>query len=223
MRSWGSRRDTLVVDEPLYAHYLSKTRREHPGMDEIIANGEVKWKAVVRQLNAPLPPGKQILYQKQMAHHLLEDMSVDWVDKMKNAFLIRDPRQMLRSLDLKLEGVTLADTGLPQQVRLFRRLNRGGGPTPPVIDSRDVLTAPKAILSALCGVLGVSFGEEMLSWSPGPRSTDGIWSTHWYAQVEKSEGFRPYTEKQGSVPEHLSGLLAQCMPLYNELYAHRLQ
>ena len=27
MRSWGNRADTVVVDEPLYAHYLRDDRR----------------------------------------------------------------------------------------------------------------------------------------------------------------------------------------------------
>lgn len=31
MRSWGNRQDTLVCDEPLYAHYLLKTHTPHPG------------------------------------------------------------------------------------------------------------------------------------------------------------------------------------------------
>ena len=37
MRSWGNRSDTLVVDEPFYAHYLQVTGLDHPGRDEIIA------------------------------------------------------------------------------------------------------------------------------------------------------------------------------------------
>ena len=36
MRSWESRSDTFVIDEPFYAHYLSVTNVDHPGRDEII-------------------------------------------------------------------------------------------------------------------------------------------------------------------------------------------
>ena len=36
MRSWGNRPDTLVCDEPLYAHYLRQTRVPHPGADEVL-------------------------------------------------------------------------------------------------------------------------------------------------------------------------------------------
>ena len=31
MRSWGSRADTFVVDEPYYAYYLSQNDLDHPG------------------------------------------------------------------------------------------------------------------------------------------------------------------------------------------------
>ena len=37
MRAWGNRDDTVVVDEPLYAHYLNVTRKPHPGAEEVIA------------------------------------------------------------------------------------------------------------------------------------------------------------------------------------------
>src|SRR5213075_368953 len=40
MRSWGNRPDTFVCDEPFYALYLWVTGRDHPGADEVIANGE---------------------------------------------------------------------------------------------------------------------------------------------------------------------------------------
>ena len=33
MRSWGNREDTLVVDEPFYAHYLDYTGLDHPGRE----------------------------------------------------------------------------------------------------------------------------------------------------------------------------------------------
>ena len=48
MRSWGNRPDTVVVDEPFYAHYLDVTRADHPGADEVIKAGERDWQKVVR-------------------------------------------------------------------------------------------------------------------------------------------------------------------------------
>src|SRR5438132_1151205 len=73
MRSWGNRPDTAVCDEPLYAHYLRQTGIDHPGAAEVIAFHEPDWRKAVAALVGPVPGGKSIYYQKQMAHHLLPE------------------------------------------------------------------------------------------------------------------------------------------------------
>ncbi len=50
MRAWEARGDTVVTDEPLYAHYLLKTGAPHPGRDEIVAHCETDWRKVVAEL-----------------------------------------------------------------------------------------------------------------------------------------------------------------------------
>ncbi len=44
MRAWENRPDTVVVDEPLYAHYLAATGIDHPGAAEVIEAGETDWR-----------------------------------------------------------------------------------------------------------------------------------------------------------------------------------
>lgn len=223
MRSWGSRSDTVVADEPLYAHYLDATGRAHPGRDEVIAQNETDWRAVVDRITGSLPDGVSIFYQKHMAHHLLPEMETDWVLKLRNAFLIREPREMLTSLVEFLPEPTLSDTGLPQQWALFQRLRDERGSAPPVIVARDVLTDPRPMLNTLCEALGVPFRSSMLSWDSGPRETDGVWAKHWYDSVYDSTGFRPYEPKDEPVPERLRDLHEECQALYDNLYAHRLR
>ena len=110
MRSWGNRDDTLVVDEPFYAHYLRVTGLDHPGREEVIASQENDWRRVADSLVAPLPAHVRVHFQKQMAHHLLPQMGRDWLDAMTHAFLIREPHAMLVSLDEKLQGFDLLAT-----------------------------------------------------------------------------------------------------------------
>src|SRR4029453_13941467 len=62
MRAWGNRDDTVVIDEPLYAHYLSVTRKPHPGADEVLAGGETNWRKAVAALTGPVPGEKRIYY-----------------------------------------------------------------------------------------------------------------------------------------------------------------
>jgi Sulfotransferase domain len=224
MRSWGNREDTLVVDEPFYAHYLEHTGLDHPGREEIIAKHERDWRRVVDALSARLPEGVRILYQKQMAHHLLPHMGREWLATMTHGFLIRDPRPMLASLGEKLGEFDLLATGLPQQVEIFDHVVRTRGYVPPVVDAADLLAAPEPMLRALCAALGVPFSERMLSWPAGPRATDGVWARHWYDRVIASTGFESPTE---TGPRKLEGRLAEmealCRPMYDKLREHRLR
>jgi hypothetical protein len=224
MRAWENREDTLVVDEPFYAHYLDHTGLDHPGREEVIAAHERDWRRVVDALLAPVPEGISILYQKQMAHHLLPHMGREWLGAMTHAFLIRDPRPMLASLGEKLGEFDLLATGLPQQVEIFDFVVRSTGELPPVLDSADLLAAPEPMLRALCAALGIEFSERMLSWPAGRRATDGGWAKYWYERVERSTGF---AAAEAVAAPRLSGRLAEleahCRPLYEMLHAHRLR
>jgi len=223
MRSWGNRDDTAVVDEPFYAHYLLATHKPHPGIDEVIAAGETDWRKVVEQLIGPVPGGKEIYFQKHMTHHLLPDIEREWLGGLTNCFLIRHPREVLASYVKIVELPTPADTGFPQQSEIFAWLSHRTGRIPPVLDAADVLQNPRRMLGLLCNALGIDFQESMLSWQPGPRPTDGVWAKYWYAEVEKSTGFRPYQPKEIELPPRLEALHAECLEHYERLYDHRLR
>jgi hypothetical protein len=222
MRSWGNRPDTFVCDEPLYAHYLASTGIDHPGAAEIIAHHERDWQKVVTWLTGPIPDGRAVFYQKQMAHHLLPEIGRDWLEPLCHCFLIREPLEMLTSLVKHLPEPTLADTGLPQQVEIFEWARDRTGVVPPVIDAEDVLNAPEHLLRLLCESVGVEFEPCMLSWPEGPRPTDGIWAKHWYAAVERTTRFNPYVPKGEPLPERLHGLHERCVGYYRTLHRHRL-
>ncbi len=192
LRAWGQRADTAVVDEPLYAHYLAATGAEHPGREELLERHEADAEVVVRELLGPIPDGRAIFYQKHMAHHLLDGMDRSWLARMTNVFLIRAPEEMLTSLLRVLPGAGIAETGLPQQVDLFRDERARTGRCPIVLDARDVLERPEPMLAALCDALGIAFDPAMLSWLAGPRPTDGVWARHRNDSVPRSTGFAPY-------------------------------
>ena len=116
----------------------------------------------------------------------------------------------------------LRDTGLPQQVEIFRLVRERLGTTPPVLDAEDVLRDPRGSLVRLCAAFGVEFSERMLTWPAGPRETDGVWGKYWYDAVERSTGFEPFQPRSHSVPKELEALLAECLPSYEELSQYRL-
>jgi hypothetical protein len=223
LRSFGSRPDTAVSDEPLYAHYLKVTGVDHPGRDEVIAAHDSDWRQVARALTGPVPGGRAIWYQKHMAHHLLPMIGRGWLDELTHAFLIREPDEMVASLLKTFPGAGLADTGLEQQCEIFDRIAERLGRAPPVVLASDVLKDPRAQLEALCAALGITFLPEMLAWPAGKRNTDGVWARHWYAAVEASTGFEPYRRRHVELDDAQARLVDECRPYYEKLYALRLQ
>ena len=222
MRSFGNRPDTFVTDEPLYAHYLDATGREHPGRSETLAAGETDATKVIAWLTGPVPGGKRVWYQKHMTQHLLPHLDRGWMRTLTNCFLIRDPREMLTSFVKHVPDMTLADTGYAQQVEIFDLVRQWTGKTPPVLDAKDVLDHPREMLGMLCEAIGVEFTDRMLSWAPGSRQTDGAWAKYWYKEVETTTSFRPYKAKNERLDPQFAGLLDECVTLYERLYAHRL-
>ena len=223
LRSFGSRPDTAVSDEPLYAHYLKVTGLPHPGRDEVLAAHESDWRKVATALTGPVPGGRAIWYQKHMAHHLLPMIERGWLDRLTHAFLIREPDEMVASLLKTFPGAGLADTGLAQQCEIFDRVTERLGRAPPVVLASDVLKDPRGQLEALCDRLDIPFLPAMLTWPPGKRETDGAWARHWYAAVEASTRFEPYRRRPVELTPAQSRLVDECRPYYEKLYALRLR
>lgn len=223
MRSWENRPDTVVVDEPFYASYLERTGLTHPDRDRILASQPQDWRKVVASLLGAPPGTAQIFYQKHMAHHVFNDMHGPWLDALSHVFLIREPGSMIVSLDKVTPDPRIEDTGLPQQLAIFERTRERLGFAPPVLCAHDVLKAPAAMLARLCALLGIAFSPCMLNWPAGSRPSDGIWAPHWYTRVWQSTGFEAPPGHRVQVPSRLQSLLNSCQPIYEKLYACRIQ
>ena len=220
MRSWENRPDTIVSDEPLYAHYLKMTGLDHPGRDEVLTQHESNWEKVVDDLTGPCT--YPIYYQKHMTHHLLANIKRDWLLKVTNIFLIRHPREMMTSLIKTIPNPTIEETGLPQQLELFNFVQKATGKLPIVIQSKDILQQPEQMLRALCTKLAIPFHEQMLSWPSGKRDSDGAWAPHWYSSVESSTSFAPWKPKDEELPPAFENMCLKCIDIYEELAVHKM-
>jgi len=207
----------------LYAFYLERTGIDHPGAGEVIAAGDTDWRRVVAALSGAVPDAKPIFFQKHMTHHLLDEVDRSWLAQVRNCFLIRNPREVIASYARTRPEVSLNDVGVLQQAEIFQHAHRVSVAAPVILDSRDVLEAPRAMLTALCAVLDVPFSERMLSWPAGARSSDGVWARYWYDAVNASTGFSPYVSKAHTLPRRLEALAEQCEPHYRNLYEQRLR
>lgn len=220
MRSFENRPDTAVVDEPFYAAYLAGTGLDHPMRAEVLAAQPTDWRAVVAGLDRL---DAAVIYEKQMSHHMLPGFGLDWAAGRVNAFLIREPAEVLASYTVKRAEVTLADIGVERQRELFEREADRLGHAPPVVLGADVLADPEGMLRALCVALGIAFAPEMLRWPAGPRASDGVWAPAWYDAVERSTGFEaPKRTEPRPLSADLQRIADETRPHYEALARYRL-
>ena len=218
MRSFENRADCTVVDEPFYAAYLAETGLDHPMRDAVLASQPTDWRTVAEELTAA---GGGVVYEKHMAHHMLPGFGLDWVRDCRNAFLVRDPAEVLASYVAKRGEVTLDDIGIVRQREIFEREADRLGRAPPVVRGADVTADPRGMLSKLCDALGIAFDAAMLSWPAGTRDSDGVWAPAWYDSVWRSTGFEtPRREAYPPLPDDLKRIADAARPHYEALAAH---
>ncbi|MFK7928768.1 MAG: HAD family hydrolase [Myxococcota bacterium] len=215
MRSWESRGDTSVLDEPLYAAYLARTGLEHPGRDEILRSQPTETSQAIAALTAPCDTPVQ--YQKHMAHHVPDDADLGWMHPLQHVFLIRDPAAVLASYVRRRAQVAPEDLGFLQQWRLLTYVRDHLRQPVIVLDSADLLQDPRGELTRLCGSLKLPFDEAMLRWSPGPRPSDGVWAPHWYDAVWASTGFAAPKTETPKIDRSYQPVLDALLPVWDAL------
>ena len=117
MYAFAQREDMHVVDEPLYAHYLSVSDKQHPGRKEILFAQNPNGGQVLREMESK-DYGKTHVFFKGMAKHLIE---LDW--NMLLAFThiiyLRNPRQLIASFAKVIEQPSIQDIGIDIQFNLL--------------------------------------------------------------------------------------------------------
>lgn len=215
MYSFAQRSDTTVYDEPLYAFYLKNTDAHefHPGAKEILATQENDGDKVIQSMicNTESP----VQFYKQMTHHLLH-LNKDFLKKVNNVLLTRDPKEMLPSYHAVIENPEIKDVGYQLHGELVDYFEKHNIPFT-VIDSKRVLLNPSEQLKKLCQALGINFQESMLSWEKGARKEDGVWAKYWYKNIHNSTEFKKYQAKTEAFPNSLKPLLEECIPHYERL------
>ena len=223
MRSFGSRADTFVTDEPFYGAYLQQRRDPQPMANEVIASMDCDWQNVARTMTGPCPTGAPIWYQKHMAHHMVGPIDHEDLPGLRHAFLIRDPARVVASYAAKRVAVRPEHLGVERQVEYFEREADRLGHAPPVVDSADILRDPPTMLEKLCIALGIDWDPRMLRWEPGVRETDGIWASHWYDAVAASTGFGTPDGDPAELDDDGLRVADVCRPYYEKLSEYRLR
>lgn len=216
MRSWSSRKDTFVTDEPFYAHYLKKTQKNHPMKEQIINHYSSNYKEVVNYLTHKVPNQKSIWYQKHMAHHLIDLSEINWIKKCQNCILLRHPKEVISSYIVKNNLQRVEELGYPQQYEIAKFLKKSDKRFR-VIDSEDLLKNPSKVLSDWCESINIDFDKSMLQWEKGHYQNDGIWWKHWYDNVTNTTGFQKYYKKDINIENQYDSIYNESMEYYNYL------
>jgi hypothetical protein len=221
MRSFSSRADTAVVDEPFYGAFLKATGETHPGADDVIADMDCDWQSVTRAMCGSVPDGRSVWYQKHMPHHMVGPVDImDFPDHV-HVFLIRDPALVVASYEAKNDLREAKFLGFEQQVDYHKRISDRLGRAAPVIDSNAILADPAGRLSALCDAIGIDWDPAMLRWEAGPHAADGIWARHWYEAVWNSTGFGQPTPYR-ALSKEAARIVEACRPHYEVLMQHSI-
>ena len=217
MRSWSSRTDTFVSDEPFYAYYLKEKKLKHPMYKEIINHYPNTYDLVVNSITKETPQSKKIWYQKHMAHHLINLEKIEWIKDFYNCFLIRHPKNVINSYAKKNKLNHINELGYPQQYELIQYLQKFQKKIL-VIDTSILLKNPENILNQWCKHLDIRFDKRMLQWEKGLYPTDGIWWKHWYNNVINTTKFEISQNKYDNVPEEYQSIYDEALYYYKKLY-----
>ena len=217
MRSWSSRTDFFVSDEPFYAYYLRERQLKHPMYKEIIEHYADKYDDVVTGLTSGIPNGKEHWYQKHMAHHIIDLNNIEWIKNFENCILIRHPKDVINSYVKKNTLNHIDELGYPQQYKIMRYLDSIGKKFI-VIDSNILLNNPEKILSQWCSSINLEFDISMLTWQKGNHPQDGIWWKHWYDNVITTTHFQKFSANQSELDQKYQSIYTKALDYYNKLY-----
>ena len=217
MRSWSSRIDSFVSDEPFYAYYLKEKQLKHPMYKEIIEHYPNTYEDVVTSLISEIPNDKELWYQKHMAQHLIDLNNLDWIKNFENCILIRHPKDVINSYIKKNTLNHVDELGYHQQYKMMKYLDNIGKNFI-VIDSNILLNNPEKILSQWCSSINLKFDSSMLEWKKGNYPQDGIWWKHWYDNVITTTHFQKFSANQIELDKKYQSIYDEALDYYNKLY-----
>ncbi|NER32667.1 MAG: sulfotransferase domain-containing protein [Oscillatoria sp. SIO1A7] len=225
--------DCMVYDEPfIHLSFIDKINYHNIiKMSKHLPNADKSYANIVKKLIGDLPAGKSFSFQKHMSFHLLPGFDKSWLSKVKNCFLIRNPRETVVSYwkARKYAGFSWENSehfvGWEEHYRLFKEIEDLTAEKPIVIDSEELVKDPRGYFKKICCQLGIDFSEKMLSWTPEETNVLS-WKNSIFEAFRKdvinSSGFF-HESKKIHIPDILVPCINKCMPLYEEMYKHRLQ
>ena len=106
----------------------------------------------------------------------------------QHTFLIRHPRETLRSYLAIRRNPRMHEIGFETQYELYAKVSRLTGRDPLVVDAGDLMRRPADAVRAYCAHAGIGFRPHALSWQPSGRPEWLGGFSHWFTGVAASSG-----------------------------------
>jgi hypothetical protein len=142
----------------------------------------------------------------------------------QHAFLIRHPREAIRSYLALSPNARLHEFGFEAQYQLYLEVSRLSGRVPLVVDADDLMSRPTDTVKAYCAHAGIDFLPHALSWQP---SSLPEWQRfrYWHADAAASSGFAEVSRRRNPRAEQhplLGSYVKYHLPFYQSLYERRV-
>ncbi len=223
-RIMRERGDCTVLHEPfLVDYYLHRAVRDMPMLDEVKAKPQ-DYDAVRAMLLAAGEKGP--VFFKDMSYYVVPRIFEDvaFCERLRNVFLIRDPRRSIASYHKLDPGVTSWEIGLEAQWQHYCFLRDELGQAPLVIEAEAVANDPPAVIGRVWQRAGLPFVAAAFDWSGNKVPDDWEHVEGWHKKVLSSTGIRKDDSDPGEVFEkaartapHLRDLLNHHWPFYEKL------
>lgn len=220
------RGDLITLHEPfLYLYYLQDAKKELDYFDPD-PDQPRSYEAVREHILEMSEQG--IVFVKDMSYYVADYIHSDheFVRRVKNTFLIRDPRRSIASYYKADKQVTCEEIGLETEYRHFKLAWELTGEVPVVIDADDLQDDPEGTLRAYCQALGLAFAPESLAWDDAvPPSWQHV--AGWHSDLADSKGLvkrktpgKPAVDVN-SIPV-LKAYYDHHLPFYEKMHTHRI-
>lgn len=218
-RMMSARGDFTVFSEPFSAYYYfgpDRKNTRYPAEPPTDDHDPVK--VYAKLANAAR---EQSVFFKDMAYHVDDIATPEFLATFTNTFLIRDPVYALPSLFRKMPDFTLEETGYDAVLRLYETVESITGAPPVVIDGEQLRAKPREVSEAYCEAVGIPFISEALRWERGEEQHWTHWK-EWHDQAIQSDGFiapKAEVDTETLAHPHVAEALRHCEGIYETLRA----
>jgi len=219
------RGDLKVLHEPfsyLYYEHEKKSAivQEYKDPNHPVTYPEIKAHILKTAESGPV-------FFKDMCAHCYDNLIADdqFLNRLSNTFLIRDPAKTVASFYALNPDVTLDEIGVQQAAAVVAKVEQLTGKTAVIIDADDLEDAPDATVAAYCKAIGIPFIAEALHWESGHKEEWDIWKK-WHTDAAKSCGIQKNMETFEVTidnSEHLKSYYDYHLPHYQKMYNTRIE